>query len=70
MISPTVNVDVPFNRFMAARLGAGYLLTLGNDWVIENGKEISGVPDNLNANSFYIQAGLCSYFKIFCKSFF
>lgn len=63
IISPTVNIDVPFNRFMAARLGAGYMLTLGNDWTIENEKDLIGVPNKLNADSFYIQAGL--YFGLF-----
>jgi len=63
MISPTVNVDVPFNRFMAFRLGAGYLYTFGNDWTVENQKDLTGVPNSANANSFYIQAGL--YFGLF-----
>lgn len=63
MISPTVNVDVPFNRFMAFRLGAGYLYTFGNDWTVENQKDINGVPSSTNADSFYIQAGI--YFGLF-----
>ncbi|MBU2494422.1 MAG: hypothetical protein KJ571_17500 [Bacteroidetes bacterium] len=63
LISPTINLDVPFNRFLAVRVGAGYLLTLGNEWQIENELELKNVPKSINADSFYIQAGL--YFGLF-----
>ena len=63
LISPTINADIPFNRFMAVRLGAGYLYTVGNEWTIENEIELAGIPSSINADSFYIQAGL--YFGLF-----
>lgn len=61
--APTINLDVPFNRFMALRIGTGYLFTVGNKWEIENNIEISNVPSALNFNSFFIQAGV--YFGLF-----
>ncbi len=56
--APTLNVDIPFNRFLAFRVGAGYLFSLGNNWEADNGQTLINVPDNLNANSFFIQTGL------------
>jgi hypothetical protein len=58
LLSPTLNIDLPINRFIAVRLGAGYQLTFAEDWQADNGKNISGVPSDLNGNSFFIQTGL------------
>ena len=57
-ITPTINLDVPFNRFMAFRIGGGYLFTLNNNWEVENGQELLNVPSGLNGDSFFIQTGL------------
>ncbi|MFC2083894.1 hypothetical protein ACFLS9_02455 [Bacteroidota bacterium] len=57
-ITPTINVDIPINRFMAVRVGGGYLVELSGDWKVDNGVKLSGVPSNLNGNSFFIQTGL------------
>ncbi|MBN1638746.1 MAG: hypothetical protein JW866_07255 [Ignavibacteriales bacterium] len=57
-ITPTINIDVPINRFAALRLGGGYLITLANKWKIADERELKDVPSGLKANSFFIQAGL------------
>lgn len=56
-ITPTINIDVPINRFAAFRLGGGYLITLANKWRIADERELKDVPTGLKANSFFIQAG-------------
>lgn len=58
MFSPTLNVDIPFNRFLAFRIGAGYQMTFSDEWTVDNNQSISGVPSDLNGNSFFIQTGL------------
>ena len=58
LVSPTVNVDYPINRFIALRLGAGYQFTFGSDWEIENEQALTGVPSDLNGNTFFIQTGI------------
>jgi hypothetical protein len=56
--SPTVNVDIPFNRFMAFRIGGGYTFTFADDWKIDNNKKLKNVPSDLNGDSFFIQTGI------------
>jgi hypothetical protein len=58
IISPTINVDIPFYRFLAFRIGGGYQISLGDTWAIENDKDLSGVPSDLNGNSFFINTGI------------
>ena len=57
-ITPTINLDIPFNRLMAFRLGGGYFFTINNDWEVENGREVLGVPSGIKGDSFFIQTGL------------
>lgn len=56
--APTLNVDVPLNRFIAFRLGAGYQITFGNNWTVDNNQELNNVPSDLNGNTFFIQTGV------------
>ncbi len=63
LFTPTLNVDIPINRFVALRVGGGYTLTFGNDWSANNDNSTSGVPDDLDANNFFIQTGI--YFGFF-----
>ncbi len=56
--TPTVNVDIPFLRFMLFRIGGGYQLTFANSWKIDNDNSLSDVPSGLNGNSFFIQTGI------------
>jgi len=58
IICPTLNIDIPFYRFLSFRIGGGYQITLGDDWEIENERELSGVPSELNGRSFFIQSGI------------
>jgi hypothetical protein len=61
--TPTLNVDIPLNRFIAVRVGGGYVLPISESWELNNGQDISGIPNNLKANSFFIQTGI--YFGFF-----
>ena len=56
--TPTVNLDVPINRFILVRLGVGYQLTFADSWKADNDNELKNVPSDLNANTFFIQSGL------------
>jgi hypothetical protein len=56
--TPTVNLDLPLNRFIVMRLGAGYQLAFINDWTADNDRELKNVPSDLNSNAFFIQSGL------------
>ena len=58
IVSPTLNVDIPINRFIALRGGLGYQFTLGGSWQIANEKELINVPSGLNGNAFFIQTGI------------
>jgi hypothetical protein len=58
IISPTLNVDIPFYRFLCLRIGTGYNLTLGEKWKLDNDINISGVPSDFNGRNFFIQTGI------------
>jgi hypothetical protein len=56
--SPTLNVDVPVYRFLNVRLGVGYQITFGDSWTIENDRDLSNVPSDINGNGLFIQSGI------------
>jgi hypothetical protein len=58
LVTPTLNIDIPFYRFISVRLGGGYQLAFGKKWTIENDKTLLNVPSKLNGNSFFIQTGI------------
>jgi hypothetical protein len=58
MFTPTVNLDYPVYRFVVLRLGAGYQFSFADDWTADNDKPVSGIPSDLNSNSFFIQSGI------------
>ena len=58
LIVPTINVDIPFYRFLCFRVGAGYNFTFGEKWKIDNDLDISGVPSTFNGKNFFIQTGI------------
>jgi hypothetical protein len=58
MFTPTVNLDYPVYRFVVLRLGVGYQFSFAEDWTADNDKPVSGIPSNLNSNSFFIQSGI------------
>jgi hypothetical protein len=57
-ITPTLNADIPLSRFIAIRIGGGYVFSFNNDWKIDNNQSISYVPSDLKSNSFFIQTGI------------
>lgn len=57
-IAPTLNVDIPINRFLAFRIGGGYQIALGGKWKFDNGEAINNVPDAVKKNSVFIQTGI------------
>jgi hypothetical protein len=58
IIVPTLNIDIPFYRFLCFRVGAGYNLTLGEKWKIDSDLDITGVPTTFNGKNFFIQTGI------------
>lgn len=62
-IVPTLNLDVPINRFVALRLGGGYIFNFNDSWKVNNDRNISGVFNELTSNNFFIQTGV--YFGFF-----
>ena len=58
MFTPTVNVDFPLNRFIVVRIGGGYQFAFIEKWTADNDQELSNVPADLNANSFFVQSGI------------
>ncbi|MCF8260820.1 MAG: hypothetical protein K9J12_08600 [Melioribacteraceae bacterium] len=57
-ITPTLNIDIPVNRFIAVRVGAGYVMSLSDSWTVDEYWELKNVPDDLNGNSFFLQTGV------------
>lgn len=62
-ITPTLNVDIPLNRFIAFRVGGGYVFSFNNEWKVDNNQILRGVPSDLKSNSFFVQTGI--YFGLF-----
>lgn len=58
MFTPTINLDYPIYRFVSLRIGAGYQFTFADEWTADNDKPLSGIPSDLNSNSFFIQSGI------------
>ena len=58
LISPTINIDIPFYRFLCFRIGGGYNLTLGEEWKLDNNQTIYNVPTDFNGRNFFIQSGI------------
>jgi hypothetical protein len=56
--TPTLNIDIPFYRFIVFRIGAGYQFTFADEWTADNDRSISGIPSDFNANNFFIQSGI------------
>ena len=63
--TPTLNAEFPVYRFIALRLGIGYQLTFAGDWEAENEQSISGIPSDLSADGFFIEAGIFAGFFSF-----
>ncbi len=64
-IAPIVNVDIPFNRFMAFRIGGGYLVSFSSNWKVDDRYPISFVPPSLKSDAFFVQAGVFIGFFVY-----
>lgn len=62
-ITPTLNIDIPLDRFIAFRVGGGYIFSTNNEWKVDNDKILRSVPSDLKSNSFFIQTGI--FFGLF-----
>ncbi len=58
IFTPTINFDIPFQRFVTFRVGAGYQFTFGDKWTAENDQPLNNVPSGINGKSFFIQTGI------------
>ena len=58
MFTPTLNFDYPIYRFVTLRLGVGYQIAFADEWTVDNDQPITGIPSDLNSNSFFIQSGI------------
>jgi len=56
--TPILNIDIPVDRFITFRIGAGYQFTIGDKWKLDNDVDLTGVPSDLNADSYFIQTGI------------
>lgn len=57
VIAPTLNLDFPFYRFVAFRLGATYTIHVGDNWKLDNEQEVFNVPSGTAKSQLYINAG-------------
>lgn len=57
-ITPTLNVDIPLSRFIAFRIGGGYITSLTSSWKADNEQDIGNIPSDLSSSSFFIQTGI------------
>lgn len=58
MFTPTINIDIPFYRFAAFRIGAGYKMAFSENWQYDNEIGINNIPSNLKSNLLFLQAGI------------
>ncbi len=58
LFSPSINGEILLSRFAALRIGAGYQFAVGESFTAFDGIDLSGVPSNLNSQSFFINAGI------------
>ncbi len=65
VFAPTLNLDVPVNRFLVFRLGGGYLIPLNNEWKVDNGITLTNFPSDMNSKAYFVQIGIYFGFFIF-----
>jgi len=57
-ILPNLSFEYKFTDVSVIRLNAGYSLSFMGDWTMHGTAEASGVPKNINASGFMLQAGI------------
>ncbi len=63
--APTINFELPVNRFLAVRLGGGYIIPFSDEWKADDEVGILNLPSDLKSNTFFVQAGVLFGFFIF-----
>ncbi len=58
VVAPTLNIDIPFYRLVAFRLGATYAIHFGDNWQMEDGQDVFNVPSGTAKNQLYLSAGI------------
>jgi len=58
VVAPTLNIDIPMYRLAAFRIGAAYAIHVGDNWQLENGKDVYNVPSGTAKSQLYINAGI------------
>ena len=58
VVAPTVNIDIPFYRLVAVRLGATYAMHFGNNWKLDNEQDVYNVPTATAKGQLYLNAGI------------
>ncbi len=58
LITPIINVEIPFSRFIALRAGVGYNIKVNSEWKFDNGKSISNIDNNLDGDNLFLQLGI------------
>lgn len=57
-LAPIVNIDIPFYRFFAFRIGGGYQFAFSNNWKADNDITISDMPSEVSGGAAFFQAGI------------
>ena len=56
--SPSVSLEFALLRWLGVRAGVGYLGMSGGSWELDGAYDLAGVPDEISANGWMINAGL------------
>jgi len=57
-VAPTLNVDIPFYRFFAFRIGGGYMFAFDKNWDVDNGVKLNKIPSGLSSSALFFQVGV------------
>ena len=61
VLAPTLNIDIPFYRFMSFRLGVGHTFTFMDNkdgWKFDNEQDLYNVPSDMSNDQLFIQTGI------------
>jgi opacity protein-like surface antigen len=55
---PSVTLEFALMRWLGVRAGVGYLGMAGGSWELDGAYDLAGVPDDISANGWMINAGI------------
>jgi len=60
VLAPTLNIDIPFYRFLSLRVGVGHTFTFTDQdgWKFDNDQDLYNVPSTLSNDQLFIQTGI------------